>query len=142
MKQLLINKNSGQIIEIFSEHSIITETEYLFTDGKLTVYKTDYNTMTKIDLEIVKFEEGEHYIEKYNYALINNDIVPFNLHDYKIKLIRKERDTLLKESDWTQVNDAPFTFEEKEQWKQYRQSLRDFPLYCNVDDPTYPKKPF
>jgi hypothetical protein len=141
MKQLLINKNSGQIVEIFQGSSIISETDDLFTDGDITVYKTDFNTMTKIDLEIVKFEEGDHYIEKYNYALINNNIVLFNLHDYKLNLIRKERDRLLKESDWTQVNDAPFTFEERDQWKHYRHALRCFPSYCDIDNPTYPTKP-
>lgn len=141
MKQLLIDKNSGQIIEIFSEDSIITETDDLFTDGELTVYKTDYATMAKIDLEIINFEEEGLYVEKYNYALVDNCIVPFNLYEYKLNLIRKERNRLLKESDWTQVIDAPFTYEESFQWKQYRQSLRDFPSYCDVHNPTYPIKP-
>jgi hypothetical protein len=38
--------------------------------------------------------------------------------------MRLHRDRLLKESDWTQVNDAPVN---REAWATYRQVLRDFP---------------
>ena len=38
--------------------------------------------------------------------------------------MRNHRDRLLKESDWTQVNDAPV---DQEAWATYRQALRDFP---------------
>jgi hypothetical protein len=38
--------------------------------------------------------------------------------------MRLHRDRLLKESDWTQVNDAPV---DQQAWATYRQTLRDFP---------------
>ena len=38
--------------------------------------------------------------------------------------MRLHRDRLLKESDWTQVADAPVN---QEAWATYRQTLRDFP---------------
>jgi len=39
-------------------------------------------------------------------------------------MMRKVRDSMLKESDWTQVADAPV---DRQAWATYRQSLRDFP---------------
>jgi len=39
--------------------------------------------------------------------------------------IREERNKLLKESDWTQVLDAPV---DQQAWAVYRQSLRDITL--------------
>lgn len=30
-------------------------------------------------------------------------------------------------SDWTQLADSPLTVEQKEQWRLYRQQLRDLP---------------
>lgn len=39
--------------------------------------------------------------------------------------VRAKRDQLLKESDWTQVADVPFTTEVKASWADYRQALRD-----------------
>lgn len=39
--------------------------------------------------------------------------------------VREERNRLLKESDWTQVLDAPV---DRQAWAVYRQSLRDITL--------------
>jgi|3_EtaG_2_1085321.scaffolds.fasta_scaffold33032_2 hypothetical protein len=56
--------------------------------------------------------------------------------------IRKERNQLLKDSDYIMVSDAPITTEKKEEWTTYRQSLRDIPqTFSNPDDVTYPDKP-
>ena len=38
--------------------------------------------------------------------------------------MRNHRDRLLKESDWTQLPDAPV---DQQAWATYRQALRDFP---------------
>ena len=56
--------------------------------------------------------------------------------------IRKERNKLLKDSDYIMVSDAPITTEKKEEWTTYRQSLRDIPqTFSNPDDVTYSDKP-
>jgi hypothetical protein len=54
-----------------------------------------------------------------------------NIHDeetiieeWLISRMRYQRELLLKESDWTQVADAPV---DKQAWAEYRQALRDFP---------------
>jgi hypothetical protein len=44
-------------------------------------------------------------------------------NDYE-SMMRKVRDSMLKESDWTQVADAPV---DRQAWATYRQALRDFP---------------
>lgn len=40
--------------------------------------------------------------------------------------VRSVRNGYLKDTDFTQLNDAPFTSEEKLQYAQYRQYLRDY----------------
>lgn len=40
--------------------------------------------------------------------------------------VRAVRDSYLQETDFTQLPDAPFTSEEKAQYAQYRQYLRDY----------------
>ncbi len=42
-------------------------------------------------------------------------------------MVRKERDRLLAQCDWTQMPDAPLTADAKAQWQAYRQALRDVP---------------
>jgi len=41
--------------------------------------------------------------------------------------IRLRRQGLLSESDWTVMPDSPLTTAKKNQWKTYRQALRDLP---------------
>lgn len=58
-------------------------------------------------------------------------------------IIKKKRDLLLYESDWTQIPNNPLTPEKQEEWAVYRQQLRDItqqPGYpFNVIWPTQPE---
>tara|TARA_A100000172_G_C3028146_1_gene105564 strand:+ start:822 stop:1232 length:411 start_codon:yes stop_codon:yes gene_type:complete len=59
-------------------------------------------------------------------------------------LLRKQRDKLLKESDWSQGGDVPDSLKTK--WQAYRQTLRDLPASQTPSDMfltniTWPTKP-
>ena len=60
------------------------------------------------------------------------------------ELFRGERDSLLSQSDWTQLADSPLSDSKKTEWATYRQALRDLPAsttdYENVTFPTPPSK--
>ena len=61
-----------------------------------------------------------------------------------LRRIRHKRNQFLSESDWTQVNDVPFSESKKEEWKKYRQELRDITenLVVEIDmDIKWPTKP-
>ena len=61
--------------------------------------------------------------------------------DY-IGALRHYRDTLLRESYWTQFTDSPLTDSKKTEWKTYRQSLRDLPATeSDPENATFPTKP-
>lgn len=53
--------------------------------------------------------------------------------------VRTTRNTLLTESDWTQVSDSPLN--SSQEWKDYRQSLRDITNQLNPFEITWPTKP-
>ena len=55
------------------------------------------------------------------------------------KCIRKQRNNLLIESDWTQGADVPDTI--KTAWVSYRQALRDVTKQSDPDNITWPTKP-
>ena len=42
-------------------------------------------------------------------------------------VIRIERDQKLKDSDWTVMDGSPLSTSKKDEWKTYRQALRDMP---------------
>lgn len=62
-----------------------------------------------------------------------------------IEDVRVMRDSLLAASDWTQLPDAPLTDAQKDDWRVYRQSLRDITDECQyitcIDDVTWPTQP-
>jgi len=57
---------------------------------------------------------------------------------------RTNRNKLLDESDWTQMNDSPLDTAGKTAWATYRQELRDLPDHANwphLADEDWPTKP-
>ena len=80
-------------------------------------------------------DEGEAWIKIKPSEQVDGDFkvvngrpvaTPMPLED-PVQISRKLRAELLKESDWTQYIDCPLTADEKAQWANYRQKLRDFP---------------
>jgi hypothetical protein len=60
-----------------------------------------------------------------------------------MKALRGLRNYLLTASDWTQIIDSPLSDAKRQEWAEYRQSLRDLPSGTLVD-PTLieiPEKP-
>lgn len=56
--------------------------------------------------------------------------------------IIKTRNSLLRESDFSILPDVPFTYNEREAWLNYRQSLRDIPQNFDMPDSViWPEKP-
>ena len=57
-------------------------------------------------------------------------------------LMRRYRDAKLRESDWTQIPDAPISQSERAQWAKYRQDLRDVPQGKDFPDKAqFPDRP-
>ena len=55
------------------------------------------------------------------------------------KVVRKKRNDLLVECDWTQGADVPDSI--KSSWTSYRQGLRDVTTQSDPDNITWPSKP-
>jgi len=49
-----------------------------------------------------------------------------------IHILRIRRNTKLVDSDWTQLPDVPLLEEKKEEWREYRQKLRDITKPENI----------
>ena len=62
--------------------------------------------------------------------------------DKNIDAIRPERERLLSMTDWTVGNDSPLSTEKQDEWKTYRQNLRDLPAaYSKVSEVVWPTPP-
>ncbi len=98
-------------------------TELLSADGYLPVVVIEEPTAEK---PIVKYREINGQIEQYAEAApVSN--VPEPTEEQQEMQIRAQRNLLLTQCDWTQLPDAPLTTEQKQEWAEYRQALRDVP---------------
>ena len=88
------------------------------------------------DYDLIQFEEGyekpprDVFYAKYN-ELLNID---------RYNDLRRQRNKLLQDTDWTQTNEV--VMQNQEEWVAYRQALRDLP--ATTEDPeqiTWPEPP-
>lgn len=56
-------------------------------------------------------------------------------------MVRQRRNELLKQSDWTQYSDVTLSETSIEEWKVYRQQLRDITLSDNPFNIIFPSPP-
>ena len=90
---------------------------------------------------ITDFETGKTEIveltdtEKLEIEYFNNHIAPIQA----MENLRRRRNQLLIESDWTQSRDV--FLPNDEEWKTYRQQLRDLPKNTDPMNPVWPTKP-
>jgi hypothetical protein len=91
-----------------------------------------------VDYDLIKFEDGyekpsrEVFYSKYNELLRN-------IH---LETLRKQRNEKLGQSDFSMLPDHRLSRENEEEWKVYRQSLRDIPSTTeNPENPVWPERP-
>ena len=62
--------------------------------------------------------------------------------DLNLNMVRAQRNSSLRGSDWTQIADATLGDHTIEEWATYRQTLRDVPqTYSRVSEVVWPNDP-
>jgi len=93
--------------------------------------------ITDIEFDQI-INQRTHYFD-----ITDNTVKIINKSDEDIWFeIRNKRNTLLRESDWTQMNDSPLNTEKKNEWLNYRNNLRNLPqTFINPDEVIWPDVP-
>ena len=123
-------------------NTIIEYTTYNTTTGQILE-----SGATNVQLSEIPLQEGQSIIEGIyeveTYKIIDGVAVEQTIDFWNA--VRIERNTLLTESDWTQMFDSPLTDSKKTEWATYRQALRDLPANnssaTSMDDVTFPTQP-
>jgi hypothetical protein len=63
------------------------------------------------------------------------------VNEISIFEIKKQRNKMLVQSDWTQMPDSPLSPELRAEWATYRQALRDLPNSGDVNNIVWPQQP-
>lgn len=124
-----------------------------------TFYKTETGQITRysfLDDAVVEanLQSGEGYLEgKFDgtsQKIVDGEVVNIDtsiLEENKLQeawgSLRETRDSLLADTDWTQANDSPLSETDKQNYRTYRQNLRDMPQADGVDpfNPEWPTLP-
>lgn len=67
----------------------------------------------------------------------NKWVDPYDKEE-RLALLRKKRNQMLRDSDWTQLADVDLTPEKILEWKEYRRRLKDI---TKLDAVVWPKEP-
>ena len=119
----------------------------IFTIYNLETGEIDHSTSTVAEINEVGLLEGQGIIEgdyqPNEYKIVNGEAIQRT--DNILEILRNKRNALLKESDWTQLNDCPLSGTKKTEWQTYRQALRDLPASYqdtnNIDEVAFPNLP-
>lgn len=100
--------------------------EYKWVSYEMNLSGFPQNELKQLYEEILEKYVEFRDIQEYNLeSALRSQYMKDNIVNWnKILMIRK---FLLLDSDWTMLPDSPITDDEKEQWKLYRQKLRDIP---------------
>lgn len=128
------------------------------TTGKINQLEERTDDLTSEDIEHldnVDFIEGEANSNTHKINIDTKEIVEIVLtseevtanekleDDNKWINLRLDRDALLQDSDWLMsISDSPLSTSKTEEWKTYRQTLRDLPSNTSdIDNINWPNKP-
>jgi hypothetical protein len=120
---------------------------YLLDDERLRSYgwyPLRFVPAEKTDNDVVT---GQSFVIEGNEVVQYEQIRPKTESEIQEELnskwenIRNQRNLLLLESDWTQLADVALTDEKKQEWRLYRQSLRDITNFDSPDHVIWPNKP-
>jgi len=112
--------------------------------GEYTGFYVDgiHENIPQPNIELTE-EEWQQALSK-NYKVIEgkHSFSPFVQNKEEIlENLRVRRNSLLTESDWTQVEDSPLSEEKKIAWKNYRQKLRDLTGMNDLATIVWPVEP-
>tara|TARA_B110000459_G_C16132464_1_gene282907 strand:+ start:89 stop:502 length:414 start_codon:yes stop_codon:yes gene_type:complete len=112
-----------------------TEEDVKSRSSRLEIVKLDADVDPRV-VDISRDDSGNVIIEvnQEKITKMNEDVRQFNLIQLRIK-----RDAVLQQCDWVLVPDTPLSQEKIDEWKVYRQALRNLPSV--TEDPANPVWP-
>jgi len=128
-----INQETKKVVDTFMG----SETDVKNRSKKLKHIKLDKSINPRCMTVEINDDTGEITIKNDETKIQkeNDDIIRIKWSDLRNKRLYK-----LKESDWiVSISDSPLSQEKVEEWKVYRQALRDLP--ANTTDPENPVWP-
>lgn len=132
-------KNTGSIKELFPNTSFTAagpNADFLAANKVVELIETlSFTTPTqKLSTVDAYLENGKAYTVKVESTTVDEQTA---LKNTEWKNIRDQRNTKLKDTDWRASSDLTLS----DEWKAYRQALRDVPTQSDPYNITWPTEP-
>tara|TARA_R100001460_G_scaffold29336_1_gene58348 strand:- start:619 stop:1053 length:435 start_codon:yes stop_codon:yes gene_type:complete len=132
-------KSTGTLKELFPNTSFTTagpNTDFLTANNVVELIETiSYTTPTqKLSTVDAYLESGKAYTVKVESTTTDEQTALIN---EEWKTVRKTRDELLAKTDWRASSDLTLS----DDWKTYRQALRDVPTQSDPYNIAWPTEP-
>lgn len=120
---------------------------YLFDNETLKQYGWYPFRFVESDINSNQFYDGSEIVIEENEVVEYQKVRNKTLQEIENEIngqwtfIRYQRNELLTECDWTQLQDSPLSEQKREEWQTYRQSLRDITLQSDPFNIIWPTKP-
>lgn len=101
----------------------VVQSEPAFTEAFEPILDEDGH-QTFVDVTKYEFRIPQEYE-------VTMDQTPVDKAPLFFEALRSSRTKVLRDTDWTQLADAPLTSEQRTHYREYRQYLRDLPLNYN-----------
>jgi len=129
MKSFIIVKKGESVIISRYRHNECLYDGNIESDPHFEV-PPEYN----IDTVAITINGSEH-------SFFEDSVIESHIREEKLKDLRMKRNLLLQKSDWTRLDDVILTEKQRNDWKVYRQELRDLPLNHDVYNVIWPSQP-
>ena len=145
-------ENNGDITYPYSLDDLKRENTTISFPKNLTeeilatfsVYQVDAvdieDDYTKNIIEGTPIQSGSKYIQNWVITDATTEEINQRIEE-KWYEVRIQRNNLLTESDWTQIQDSPITGSLLDDWKSYRQNLRDITSQSDPFNINWPVQP-
>ena len=132
-------KSTGSIQELFPNTSFTASgpnTDFLTANNVVELVETlTYTTPTQKLVSVEPYiDGGKVYNIKVESTTADEQAALTTTQWY---LIRAQRNSLIEQTDWRAGSDVTLS----DEWKTYRQALRDVPTQSDPDNITWPTKP-
>lgn len=120
---------------------------YLFDNETLKHYGWYPFRFVEADINSNQFYDGSEIVIEENEVVEYQKVRNKTLQEIENEIngqwtfIRYQRNELLTECDWTQLQDSPLSEQKREEWQTYRQTLRDITLQSDPFNIIWPTKP-
>jgi len=118
-KHIETSQSFYNLNEYYTDDVLVSESIFRFVESMIPEH-----TYLQTPVEVNPVQSGSVYVQSFEIRELTEIEVSESMNE-AWSIVRKKRDKLLSETDWTNLQDSPLNDTDLSKWREYRQLLRD-----------------